>query len=764
MKRSTLLIPAILFAVLVAATFVVQQADDKAQRTKERLDTFYKLSAIQSRFENALGDKLNIMRGLKASVASNPDMTAQEFDTLTRSLAFGQTGVLAVILTRGNTIAHAYPTSSRLSLVGSSIHDGLSRVQTEVIENSIARRSMYLAGPVSLQNGTKGIVAATPVFLHKEGRIDAGPFWGTVTMIIAPEPLFLEAGLTEYPLLQKALKTPSTDGGWGVIFGEAAVFRNDPVIMNVLLPQGYWMLAAAPEGGWGPSPYRPFIIGSGLLLALLVSLVVWFSLHQMQARELAQEEYMHLVHQARSLILRLETDGTVAFINEYALSFYELEKNDVLGKPFAGALVPEVSVDGTNQVGKINLMLRDPASVPVHELQSVRKNGEIVWVSWANRPSYDNRGRLRDVLCVGTDMTRRRQMEEALRKSESKYRLLTENVTDVIWGLDANMRFTYISPSDRKLRGYEASEVLGRPLWDFIAPGSRPVLLNAVSALEKSIRNRLPPNKSLTLTLEMKCRNGSTVWVETRATVLYNEEGEMVGMQGVSRDISDMKRAEALRDDMERMARHDLKTPLGAVIGLPDEIIRMGNLDDRQTQMLGVIRKAGESMLQLINRSLDLYKMETGTYRIEPVQIDLLYLLDQISAEVRPLLRAKSISFGVNAPDGAQTFPFMGEETLMLSMLSNMIKNAIEASPEGGSVQVELFRNHAVTISVHNQGAVPQELHDTFFDKYAKGSGSKGSGLGTYSIRLIARTHGGDARLDTSLPGETVVTVTLPAS
>jgi len=747
----------------MGATFLVEQTDTRAQRTKERLDTFYKLSTIQSRFENALGNKLNTVRGIKAAVASNPDINRQEFDTLTRSLTFGQKGIQGVILAQGSTIIHAYPTSLRVALVGTDVHKGLSGIRAEIIENSIARRGIYLAGPTSVGQNQTGIVAAAPIFLHQKGRIDAGPFWGTVAMIVDPDPLFMEAGLSDYPSLQKVVKAPSPEEGWQVVTGNLSVFDHDPVIINMLLPQGYWMLAAAPYDGWSHSPYCPFILGAGATLALLFALTVWFTLHQMQARALAREEYMHLVHQARSLILRLETDGTIAFINEYALSFYGLEKESVVGKPVMGTLIPSLSVDGTNQAAQIEKMLRSPASAPEYELQSVRENGEIVWISWSNRPSLDTRGRFRTILCVGTDMTRRRHMEEALRKSESKYRLITENVTDIIWGLDANMRFTYVSPSDYRLRGFDMMEVLNRPLWDFVAPGSRPTLLKVMTDLENNIQNKQQTNELLTLDLEIKCKDESTVWVEMRATVLYNEDGEMVGMQGVSRDISDMRRAEALREDMERMARHDLKTPLGAVIGLPDEVIRLGNLSPKQTEMVKVIRKAGESMLELINRSLDLYKMETGTYELSPEKMDLLHLLEQIRGEVRPMLRAKNVSIGVTAPESEPVFLVMGEYALMHAMLSNMVKNAIEAAPEDTAVQVKLSRNHAVSIAVHNQGSVPPELRDTFFDKYAKASSSKGSGLGTYSVRLIARTHGGDAWLDTSLPGETVVTVVLPA-
>jgi signal transduction histidine kinase len=297
-------------------------------------------------------------------------------------------------------------------------------------------------------------------------------------------------------------------------------------------------------------------------------------------------------------------------------------------------------------------------------------------------------------------------------------------------------------------------------LWDYVAPGSRQTLLDAVAELDQAELDGSHP-KSTNMVLEMLCRDGSTVWVETLCTILYNETGRLVGMQGVCRDITDRIRIQALREDVERMARHDLKTPLSAVIGLPQEIMNDDNLNARQREMLGVIAKAGESMLELVNRSLDLHKMETGTYELDAQVIDICALIEQIMAEIRPLAAKKSLSFALDTGDS--DCMISGEGVLLHSMLSNLIKNAIEAAPEESAISIAI--KHAGQwrrIVIRNKGSVPQSLRETFFDKYSRNQTSKGSGLGTYSARLVARTHGGDISLDTTRPGETTLVVSLP--
>gem|GEM_PF-969603 len=764
MKRSTAAVPLALFAVFMIAVFMLERAETQHYRNKIRLTIFYELSAIQSRFETALAGKLNILRGMTAVLSGAPDMPAVRLSALIKSLAYEQHGIEAILVIRDKVIAYTYPTHPEPSLADTDVGTPLPPALSQATQSCIARRGMIVIGPAEFFPDKQVILTAMPVFEQTKGGTGNGPFWGCVAAVLDPKALFQETGLiSDYPELSKGLKVPDADGsGWRVAQGDPAVFDNDPVTMHIILPQGYWQLAAIPATGWIPSPYSAFIYGVGTFLAFALSLGLWYTLHQARVRELAREEYFHLVQTARSIILRLDTAGRIRFINEYTLSFFGYDREDLIGKPMVGTIYPEFGFDGKNISNLINRLIRDPASLPTFEIEARKKSGDIVWVSWTNRPSYDPRHRLRDIICVGTDVTKRRQMEEALRKSESKYRLLTENITDVIWGLDANLHFTYISPSDKQLRGFDAVEVLGRPLWDYIAPNSRPVLLETVAGLERKLHKGQDLPDTLTLSLEMICKDKGTVWVETRATVLYNDDGDMVGMQGVSRDISDRIRAEALREDMERIARHDLKTPLGAVIGLPEEIYREGSLTQQQSNMLEVIRKAGVSMLELINRSLELYKMETGAYPLELQRVDLLQLIDFIGAEARPMLRDKGISIGVEVPGGAKEFPVMGEKPLLQSMLANLLKNAIEASPEGGTVRVRLWRSDGIRIAVHNEGGVPEEMRNVFFDKYAKSDSSKGSGLGTYSLRLIARTHGGDARLDPSTPGETTVNVILP--
>jgi signal transduction histidine kinase len=225
-----------------------------------------------------------------------------------------------------------------------------------------------------------------------------------------------------------------------------------------------------------------------------------------------------------------------------------------------------------------------------------------------------------------------------------------------------------------------------------------------------------------------------------------------------------------LREDVERITRHDLKAPLIGIIGFPQIISEeLGEaLPPDLRACLASIEESGYTMLNMINLSLDLYKMETGAYVFRPAAVNLVRVVGKILKEAQPLVNSRKVEVRVlvnNEPAGAGEFLVLGEELLCYSMLSNLIRNALEASPKQGDLTVSLDDDPAggaAAVRIRNQGEVPQDMRGRFFEKYATAGKSGGTGLGTYSARLIAETQKGGIELDSSEPGATTVTVRLP--
>jgi PAS domain S-box-containing protein len=150
------------------------------------------------------------------------------------------------------------------------------------------------------------------------------------------------------------------------------------------------------------------------------------------------------------------------------------------------------------------------------------------------------------LICVVRDITERKREEEALRQSNEQYRLLADNVNDVIFVLDMNLNYTYVSPSVKILRGFEPAEILKLSLSEILTPASWDLVvktLSEVMELEKSEHKEV--RISRTLQLEVWRKDGTTVWTEVKLSVIRDENQQPVGIMGVTRDITERRKAEA---------------------------------------------------------------------------------------------------------------------------------------------------------------------------------------------------------------------------
>ncbi len=154
---------------------------------------------------------------------------------------------------------------------------------------------------------------------------------------------------------------------------------------------------------------------------------------------------------------------------------------------------------------------------------------------------------------------------EQLRASEARYRLLAENASDIIFTLDTNLRFTYISPSVTRIRGFTVEEAMAQTPAEALTPASLEVAMRALQEeLEREARGNGDLFRTRVLELEETCKDGSTVWTETTFTPLRDPEGHLVGILGITRDISERKKAE--QELLRNMARVDLLNRIARAI------------------------------------------------------------------------------------------------------------------------------------------------------------------------------------------------------
>lgn len=262
-----------------------------------------------------------------------------------------------------------------------------------------------------------------------------------------------------------------------------------------------------------------------------------------QVIEASEARYKAIVEDQTEFICRFKPDGILTFVNQAFCRYHEKSSEELIGIVFF-PLLPEED-RAADQDHLASLGPDNPVGSIEHRV--IKPNGEIAWQKWTNRAICDSEGRVIEFQAVGRDITERIQAAEALRESEERYRLVAENTIDVIWALDlTTMRLTYASPSVELMTGYSVEEIMKIPIQNRFSPESYTSVMETLEeelALEKS--GQRDPGEAKVLEWEEYHKQGHTIAIGSTMSFLRDEKGQPVSVVGVSRDITDLKLAEA---------------------------------------------------------------------------------------------------------------------------------------------------------------------------------------------------------------------------
>jgi two-component system, sensor histidine kinase and response regulator len=240
----------------------------------------------------------------------------------------------------------------------------------------------------------------------------------------------------------------------------------------------------------------------------------------------------------------------------------------------------------------------------------------------------------------------------------------------------------------------------------------------------------------------------------------YVEQRKQI--QAAYQDMLDLAR---LREDVEHITRHDLKGPLAGVIGLVQELISDDSMNRKHVEQLHIVEETALQVLDMINLSAELFKIETGRFILDAKPVRIGNILRRIVEIAHATFAEKHLAITVTAhlPAGAEVPQVLGDAMLCYSLFQNLLKNACEAAPDKSTVAIVLNAETPLRITIGNQGVVPVEIRERFFHKFITSGKEGGTGLGTYSARLLAEAQHGKVSLDVSdNDKQTTLTVTLP--
>ncbi|NJS09823.1 MAG: PAS domain S-box protein [Microcoleus sp. CSU_2_2] len=544
---------------ILAGVWVLDRSEQQRFWQYNRASTLDRLSTVRSNLEGSLNSRLFMMRGLVAYISNNPNITEAEFAATARILLAQQTGIRSISLVKNTTIAYIYPRQGNEVVIGVDLL--MVPKQRQMVEDAIETRKTLVAGPVKLLQGGVGFISRSPIFLTPPGETpEKGVYWGLASLVIDKDTLLQEAGLQDPSAnVQYALRGKDQKGDSGeVFFGDKSIFQQDPVLLEVTLPSGSWQLAAIPAGGWPVnSPLRGLLLGGGGLLALLSGAVAFSWVYGPAKLRESEAKYRQLVENANSIIVQLDSAGNITFFNEFAETFFGYSEAEIIGKSAIGTLVSETDLSGNDLAAMIQDCLVHPKRYFKNENENIRRNGERVWIAWRNQPLLDAKGRSIGLLCVGTDISDRKQAEMAMQASESELRALFAAMNDVIFVMDTtDGRYLKIAPTNPELLYKPSAEVIGRTMNEILPPESADFCLSQI---------QIASNTKQMVSVEYSLPIGNReTWFA--ATISPMQENTVLF---VARDITERKQSDSWLAGQKQILESIAKSaPLGETLNV----------------------------------------------------------------------------------------------------------------------------------------------------------------------------------------------------
>ncbi len=303
------MIPALIALVLlVAGTIAIERQSATLAEERARTAVLAELSLVRAKLEGNINANIQLVRGLVATISTEPEMDQERFAELAKNLFAEQTQLRSVAAAPGLVVQMTYPLVGNERAIGLDYRE--NEAQREAVLKARDTGRLVMAGPVNLVQGGTGFIGRFPVFADTS---EGDRFWGVISAVVDADQLYLDSGLFDRGLsLEISIAGRDASGATGARFFGPDLSDDSPVVTQVLLPSGSWVMSAVPKGGWEAADswqwaVRLALFVGGILVVVPVVMIIRLVLErQNHIRELKARE-VDLERVTRRLGLALAT-------------------------------------------------------------------------------------------------------------------------------------------------------------------------------------------------------------------------------------------------------------------------------------------------------------------------------------------------------------------------------------------------------------------------------------------------------------------------
>jgi len=483
-------------------------------------------------------------------------------------------------------------------------------------------------------------------------------------------------------------------------------------------------------------------------------------------------------------IYGLDLEGNTTFVNPAGAEMLGYASDELLGKP-QHPLVHHTKANGEpypREECHIYAAFRD-GKVHYEENEVFwKKDGTSFPVEYTSRPIRE-RSKITGAVVTFSDITRRKETEEALKENEDQFRSLVDNIPGVSYRclIDKDWTMLYISDAVQELTGYPPSDYIRNSVRTFDSvshPDDKEMIAKAV---EECVKEK----KTFTIEYRIIHSDGRILWVTEKGQASFDEKGDPLYLDGAIFDITERKEAENKLIQAREAAEaaneaksmfissmsHEIRTPMNAILGYSQILERDKELNSKQKKGVESIHRAGKHLLDIINDILDFSKIEAGKMEIHPSDFDLGSLVQDLIVLFSEKCKEKKLDLLTEGVQEGQKINVHADAAKMRQVLINLMGNAVKFTDSGKvSLRLMPLAGDEFYFEVKDTGqGIPKEKLESIFESFQQdeeGIKKGGTGLGLAIARKIVSAMGGDLQVESEAGkgSRFFFTISLPAA